>query len=209
MKKFRRTNRRNRAVVGIDEVGRGALAGPVTVAVVALEREAQSVRRKALGKLRDSKRLSAKKREAWFAHFKSLPGLHYVVARVYPRQIEKRNISRAANLAAYRALIRLREKRKVKSAKFRIYLDGGLYLKDKGTSAELGAKTVVRGDERIAVVAVASIIAKVSRDRFMARLAKRHSGYGFELHKGYGTRAHFAAIRRLGPTPAHRRTFLV
>ncbi len=88
------------------------------------------------------------------------------------------------------------------------FLDGGLYIGHRAKSEALGAKTIVKGDEKIPAVAIASIIAKVSRDRMMKRLARNFPRYGFEQHKGYGTRAHFAAIRRFGLTPAHRRTFL-
>jgi ribonuclease HII len=154
-----------------------------------------------LSALHDSKKLTPKQRDAWYAHLTRHPRIRYAVARVYPRQIEKRNISRAANLAAWRAFTRL-------AVRGRVFLDGGLFLKDKAHSASLKAKTIIKGDENIPAVAMASIIAKVTRDRFMKRMAEHYPGYGFELHKGYGTRAHLAAVRRIGPSPIHRRTFL-
>jgi ribonuclease HII len=176
--------------------------------------------------LRDSKKLTPKQREAWYAHLTKHPRVHYAIARVYPRQIEKRNISRSANLAAHRAFARLTTHHKLLTTNLRTYLDGGLYIGNAGerkkikpglvrtflrlpaSSPRLSATTVVRGDEKVPAIAMASIIAKVHRDRLMQRLAKKYPGYGFELHKGYGTHAHLAAIRRLGPSPAHRLTFL-
>ena len=192
-------------VIGIDEVGRGALAGPVVVGVVCIPKKL-ILRNKKLGQLRDSKKLSAAKREAWFDHFRTLPDVRYALARVYPRQIEKRNISQAANLAAHRALGRLITKNK--RQKNEIYLDGGLFIKNREFSTALGATTIVKGDEKIRAIAVASIIAKVSRDRFMKKLSKKHPGYGLEIHKGYGTRMHRAALMKLGPSVIHRQTFL-
>ncbi len=208
-----------RYVIGIDEVGRGPLAGPVVVCAVAakgkwrfdrperLTVEGQIANSK-LPKLRDSKKLSERQREAWYAHLTKHRRVRYAIARVYPRQIEKRNVTKAANVAAFRAFARLAEKYQVSGIKYQVFLDGGLFLKNKVHSKALGARTVVRGDEKIPAVAMASIIAKVHRDRLMKRLAKRYPGYGFEVHKGYGTRAHLAAIRRMGPSPAHRKTFL-
>jgi ribonuclease HII len=160
------------------------------------------------GKLRDSKKLTPKQREAWSAYFKTVPGLWYALARVYPRQIEKRNISGAANLAAFRAFERLALTSHLKPQASRVYLDGGLYVKNRAYSVAMGARTIVKGDEKIPAVAIASIIAKVFRDRLMKRLAQKHPKYGFEAHKGYGTAAHFAAIRRFGLTAAHRLTFI-
>ena len=200
-------------IIGIDEVGRGALAGPVVVAAVVVVRGRGRVADDNLGKLRDSKKLSAKQREAWFGIFKSRSDIKFTVARVYPRRIEKLNISGAANLAAGRACRNLMEHgmRSIEQGRRTdIFLDGGLYLRNRKTQ-ELhhpNAKTVIKADEKIPAVAIASIIAKVYRDRFMRRLSKKCPGYGFELHKGYGTRAHYAALRRHGPSLFHRLTFL-
>ncbi len=194
-------------IVGIDEVGRGCLAGPVVV-VAAMVRG--NFKNPKLGKLKDSKKLSAKQREAWFSYFKNNSHITYAVARVYPRQIEILNISQAANLAAHRAFSRLARKQALsrgKLGKTKIFLDGGLYLKNRASQPS-NAKTVIKGDEKIRAVAVASIVAKVARDNFMRRLGKKYPEYGFEIHKGYGTKVHLAAIRRFGPTAAHRLTFL-
>jgi ribonuclease HII len=191
--------------VGLDEVGRGALAGPVVVA-------AALVIGRPFGKatLKDSKKLSAKQREVWYRRFLNHPKIVFAVARVYPREIEKRNISQAANLAASRAYKKLVAHPKLNLKKHHVFLDGGLYLGNKlWQSVNVrSAKTLPKADENIAAVAVASIIAKVQRDRFMCRLANQYPAYGFEVHKGYGTKRHQAALARAGACYAHRKTFL-
>ncbi|HVN26777.1 MAG TPA: ribonuclease HII [Candidatus Paceibacterota bacterium] len=192
-----------RQVIGIDEVGRGCLAGPVVVVAALVTGRVGDA---ALGPLRDSKKLTRLQREAWFDHLTKSPRVRFALARVYPRQIEKRNISRAANVAAQRAYERLAARERA-GRRARVFLDGGLYIGSR-SAQPAHAKTVIKGDEKIPAVAVASIIAKVSRDRFMARLGKKFPAYGFEIHKGYGTAAHRKAIRENGPTPAHRLTFL-
>lgn len=200
-------------IVGIDEVGRGALAGPVVVAAAALLQKAGPPRSVALGPLKDSKKLTAKKREAWCAYFNDHTQIQFAVARVYPRQIERRNISKAANVAAERAFDRLVQKYRL-DPKISVFLDGGLFL---GNSSQRGigdqgkiknAKTIIKGDEKINAIKVASIVAKVHRDKFMRGLAKKYPAYGFEVHKGYGTTAHMAAIKKHGASAAHRLTFL-
>lgn len=213
IKNSSRNRTRRKFVIGIDEVGRGALAGPVTVVAVAAPKNLE-FRIWNLGRLRDSKKLSAKQREAWFTYFKDHPQIEYAVARVYPRAIERMNISAAANLAALRAFSRLVAKCQVSGVKCQVFLDGGLHLgnprspRQSAFSQRMSARTVVRGDEKIKAVAIASIIAKVYRDRLMARLAKQYPQYGFEIHKGYGTKAHLAAIRKHGASGMHRLTFL-
>jgi ribonuclease HII len=193
-------------IIGLDEVGRGALAGPVVVAA-AMIKAGRGVGRNQLGKLKDSKKLSPKKREAWFAYFKGHPKISFAVARVYPRGIERLNISQAANLAAERAYKRLIANGTWPTGKCRIYLDGGLFLGGKNKQPK-NAKTIVKGDEKITAVKIASIIAKVHRDRFMVRLAKKYPAYGFSIHKGYGTKMHLRALEVHGPRKVHRLTFL-
>ncbi len=211
-------------IVGIDEVGRGALAGPVVVAAALLPAKA-SFKNHKLGLLKDSKKLSAAQREAWLSFFLNhggaggdarggiegnaapAPKVICAIARVYPRQIERHNISNAANLAAARAFARLEKSAGLKR-KTKVFLDGGLFLGNHKNIGFPNAKTIVKGDEKINAVKVASIIAKVHRDRFMQRLAKKYPKFGFEIHKGYGTKLHRAAIAKHGPSPAHRLTFL-
>ena len=192
-------------IIGIDEVGRGPLAGPVVVAAVSLPKGFRLP--KNLGPLRDSKKLTHAARERWFGWLKNESRLKFALARVYPATIDRLNISRAANQAALRAFTQLTAKHHVSRVRCQVFLDGGLYLGSKQAMPK-NARTVIRGDERIPAVALASIVAKVTRDRFMARLAKQYPGYGFERHMGYGTRGHYLALRRLGRTPAHRASFL-
>jgi ribonuclease HII len=186
--------------IGIDEVGRGALAGPVFVAAAMMPSNLH------FKKLKDSKKLSARQREAWCEQFIAHPNISFAVARVYPRQIEKRNISRAANLAARRAIKKLLKSDEQFSTP--IFLDGGLYLGNKKWQTKNTiANTMVKADEVIGAVMVASIIAKVHRDRFMVKLAKRYPKYGFEIHKGYGTKQHRQMIMEYGVSEMHRKTF--
>jgi ribonuclease HII len=191
-------------VIGIDEVGRGPLAGPVILAAVCLP-SGFRVRSK-LGKLKDSKKLLPKKREAWAEYLKSHPEVKYALARIYPRGIEKLNISRAANLAAYKACLHLISQNSLKFGRFKIYLDGGLY--PRSSKVSLVSKTVVRGDEKFTAIKIASILAKVERDRYMTKLAKKYPVYDFQKHKGYATKAHRKALKIHGPSEAHRLTFL-
>jgi ribonuclease HII len=197
--------RSSKYVVGIDEVGRGALAGPVTVAAAAIP-TGLNARSKKLGKLKDSKKLTPKQREAWFSQFKNHPQIKYAVARVYPRAIEQMNISGAANLAALRAYRRLAARYPLDSNFCKVYLDGGLFLGSREKQPK-NAKTIIRGDEKIEAISMASIIAKVHRDHAMVRLAKQYPRYGFDAHKGYGTKIHLRAIKKYGSSKAHRMSF--
>jgi len=199
-----------RWVVGIDEVGRGALAGPVVVAaaMVAVDTKGRIIHSPFRG-LKDSKKLSPRQREEWVAYFKKYPTVRFATARVYPRGIEKFNISAAANKAALSAFNQLLINNKL-PLNTPIFLDGGLFLGSKKRQREQQktAKSMAKADENIPAVAAASIVAKVARDRFMVRLAKKYPQYGFDLHKGYGTNIHMKAIRKNGPCDAHRLTFL-
>lgn len=196
--------RKKKYIIGIDEVGRGALAGPVVVAAVCLPAN-MKISGKKLGALKDSKKLSPKSRELWAEYFKSVKKVSYKVAGVHPRAIEKINISQAANRAASRASDRLIDSLGLPPDNFKIFLDGGLFIKN---GEEYGAKTVIKADEKIAAVKAASIIAKVRRDKYMEKLSKKHPRYGFHIHKGYGTKMHLDAIRRHGPSKVHRLTFI-
>ncbi|TSC82090.1 MAG: ribonuclease HII [Parcubacteria group bacterium Gr01-1014_20] len=190
-------------VIGLDEVGRGSLAGPVVVAAVLIPKGLRIMNYE-LGIMKDSKKVNSQKREKWFRFFKNHPDVLYTLARVYPKKIDQINISNAANLAALHAYERL-----VSGIIYKVpdvYLDGGLYL--GGGKNRIPAKTVIRGDEKITAIKIASIIAKVSRDKFMARLAKKYPKYNFETHKGYGTKRHIQVIKKFGPLIVHRRSFL-
>lgn len=196
-------------IIGIDEVGRGAVAGPLAVAALALP-AGFKVKKLAAAlnlPLRDSKKLTPLCREKWHYHLSLQPEILFKIATVSARMIDRRgNISKSANRAASRALRRLINEFQIKKA--RVFLDGGLYLRNSKKPFEKSAKTVVKGDEKIEAVKLASIIAKVHRDRLMKRWHKKIPAYGFHRHKGYGTKKHFAAIRRHGPSKIHRLTFL-
>jgi len=212
--------------IGIDEVGRGSLAGPVTVAALAAPPRLKFQIPGLV--LKDSKRLSVGERLRWFEYLKNHQLIFFAVASVSPKVIDRINISRAANLAATRALKRLLvqlEQSPVPSgrlqianqhrlaAKCKVFLDGGLYVDKKLLTAchwsPKNVRTVVRGDERYACVKLASVAAKVIRDRHMANPKLDGRGrYQLARHKGYGTAAHLAAIKKYGPTAMHRLTFL-
>lgn len=174
---------------GVDEVGRGPLAGPVVAGAVILQPNAR------LEGLRDSKRLSARQRESLAVQIKEQAWC-WSLGRAEVAEIDRLNILRASHLAMQRAVGNLD-------------LLPGLLLVDGNLlpNFSIAAVAVVRGDARVPQISAASIIAKVARDAEMVRLARIYPGYGFEKHKGYGTLAHLAALERLGPCPLHRRSF--
>ncbi len=190
-----------RYIIGIDEVGRGCLAGPVVVAAAAVPAGFSPHP----SDLRDSKQLTEREREAWVAELSRNSRIQVSFARVSPVNIDRKNIANAANLAALRAFQRLiRENPFLSEAG--IFLDGGLYLGRRGLVHR--ALTVVNGDEYVRAIQVASIFAKVHRDRYMAKLARKFPAYGFEINKGYATRTHRQALLKNGPTSVHRLTFI-
>lgn len=174
---------------GVDEVGRGPLAGPVVAGAVILQPNAR------LEGLRDSKRLSARQRESLAVQIKEQAWC-WALGRAEVAEIDRLNILRASHLAMQRAVGNLD-------------LLPGLLLVDGNLlpNFSIAAVAVVRGDARVPQISAASIIAKVARDAEMVRLARIYPGYGLEKHKGYGTLAHLAALERLGPCPLHRRSF--
>ncbi len=206
-------------VIGVDEAGRGPLAGPVAVGAVKMACQsgeparatlAKFIGRATLPRLRDSKQLNEKQREIWFAVLKraKLAGkLDFAVSLVSHRVIDKKGISFAIKLGIKRAISRLtvgQARLNLASKECRVLLDGGL----KAPAEFINQKTIIRGDEKEPIISLASIVAKVTRDRHMARMAKKYPNYGFEKHKGYGTKKHLAAVRRQGVTPIHRTSFL-
>jgi len=197
--------KKSKYIIGIDEVGRGALAGPVVVAALAAPVNLKFKISNLKLKLKDSKRLSPKQREIWFERIKK-HSMFYAIANVSPKIIDKINISKAANLAATSALKALIKNYKLRIKNCRVYLDGGLFLNSK--FCILNSTTVVKGDEKISAISLASIVAKVSRDRQMVKLHKKYPKYGFDKHKGYGTKRHFKAIKKHGWSKIHRLTFL-
>src|SRR3990167_6131113 len=182
-----------RYIVGIDESGRGPLAGPITLAYVACP---ASIFRRNFKGIKDSKKLTLKKREEWFRHLKAHPHLEYGVTSVGARTIDYKGISRSVKIGIKRLVSRLSVKPKM------ILLDGSLYA-----PPEYPQKTIIKGDEKIPIIAAASVMAKVTRDRKMTRLAKKFPDYSFEIHKGYGTKLHCKLVKKYGLCDIHRRSF--
>jgi ribonuclease HII len=191
-------------IVGVDEVGRGPLAGPVAVGAVAVDSEIYNSRlKKELKGIRDSKKLSERKREEWFGRVKLAEkrgDIRFAVSFTSPAIIDKKGIV----FSIQRALNQSVAKLKVKPEKAKVFLDGGL----KAGKEYKNQKTIIHGDDLIQVISVASVVAKVTRDRLMRRVAKKFPHYGFEAHKGYGTKAHYFAIKKYGTTKIHRQSFL-
>lgn len=177
-------------VCGIDEAGRGPLAGPVCAAAVILPPHVQ------IDGLNDSKKLSDKRRRELFPQILE-KAVAYGVAFADHNEIDAINILQATFLAMERAVDLL-------DIKPEILLIDGNRKKEFGIAAE----TVVHGDSLSASIAAASVLAKVTRDDYMLKIAGEYPGYGFDIHKGYGTKAHYAALAQYGPTPIHRMTFL-
>lgn len=178
-----------RRIAGVDEAGRGPIAGPVVAAAVRLDPG------RVPAGLNDSKKLTAARREALFA---ALSGVADVsVALASPEEIDRLNILQATFLAMRRAVAGLAR------APDHLLIDGNRLPPDLSCPAE----AVVKGDARALSIAAASIAAKVTRDRIMADLARQHPGYGWERNAGYPTAEHLAALKTLGVTACHRRTF--
>ena len=176
-------------VAGVDEAGRGPLAGPVVAAAVVLNPA------RAIAGLADSKLLDAARREELAGEIRA-HALAWAIGRAEVAEIDRINILRASLVAMRRAVDAL-------AVPVRLaYVDGHI-------APALGCAVVpvIRGDAKVAAISAASILAKVARDAEMTAAAGRYGGYGFERHKGYPTPAHLAALRRLGPTPLHRRSF--
>src|SRR3989344_863014 len=197
-------------VIGIDEVGRGPLAGPVTVAAVAVSKNFQFSISNFQKPLRDSKKLSAKQREEWYRWIKIQKSkfknqkLFYSIASCYPKTIDRINITQAANLAASRALEKLVGMLDVRS-EMKILMDGGLYINHP--TSHISPRTIKKGDEKYNCIMLASIVAKVKRDRIMKRNHKKFPQYGFDEHFGYGTKKHMAALKKYGFSTIHRLSF--
>ena len=177
-------------ICGVDEAGRGPLAGPVCAAAVILPREAE------IPGLNDSKKLSDKKRRELFPIIKE-KAICYGIGLASHEEIDEINILQATYLAMERALAQL-----VVTPQ-QVLIDGNR-TKDFG----LPVKTVVHGDSLSMSIAAASVLAKVTRDDLMLEMAKEYPQYGFEIHKGYGTKAHYEALRTYGACPIHRNSFL-
>ena len=176
-------------VAGVDEAGRGPLAGPVVAAAVILD-DCRPIKG-----LADSKKLSAAKRELLFDEIRA-KALCCCVAEASVQEIDELNILQATLLAMRRAVAGLRLKPSL------VLVDG-----NRLPVLDVRAEAIVKGDAKVAAISAASILAKVTRDHGLEALHEKYPDYGFDKHKGYGTAVHLEALRRLGPTPHHRRSF--
>lgn len=176
-------------IAGVDEVGRGPLAGPVVAAAAAFPKNSL------FPKVDDSKKLTDARRRTLREEIISIPGIQYSIIEISPAEIDKINILRASHLAMKKAVSQL-------SGVDFVFIDG-LPVPDFPFPNE----AIVKGDAKSASIAAASILAKVHRDDLMTELALTYPEYGFEKHKGYGTAKHLEALRKFGPCPIHRKSF--
>lgn len=191
-------------IIGIDEAGRGPLAGPVSVAAVLVNKDLfkKILKEGMLVGLTDSKKLSENKRENLFKKIKELEKaevLKFSVTLIGVKTIDQRGIAFALRLGIKRILKRLQ----INPKEVSILLDGSLYAPD----IFINQKTIIRGDFTEPIISTASIIAKVHRDHYMKRIAHKSPKYDFEIHKGYGTRNHIKKIRMYGISKFHRKSF--
>jgi ribonuclease HII len=185
-------------LIGVDEAGRGPLAGPVTAAAAYIPPTAYPF----LTEVNDSKKLSQKKRESLLAGMR-VCGVRFGFGFASPREIDELNILNATFKAMSRAVGRLASAFGAESSEALVLVDGPHKIRDFAFRQE----ALVNGDGKSLAIAAASIFAKVVRDRWMSQLDLRWPGYGFAVHKGYGTRAHMASLNRMGPCPEHRLSF--
>jgi len=189
-----------KVIVGLDEVGRGGLSGPVTAAAVTVQRFS-IFNPQFLKELKDSKKLSPRKRKEIFEMLRNLPKVKWGIGRVSEKVIDKINILQATKLAMERAVKKL----KVKNGKLKIdflIIDGNFKI-----DSDIPQKSIVKGDEKVFLIKLASIVAKVTRDRAMLRYHKKYPKYRFDKHKGYGTKLHFKMLKKYGPCKIHRKSF--
>ena len=192
-------------VAGVDEAGRGPLAGGVYAACVSVPLAlAEDLLRDAWASVNDSKKLTPRRREALAAVIKATPGCTWAIASASPAEIDRLNILRATHLAMRRAVEDVAAKLgadSLEAADVSILVDG------LPVASLPNSTSVVKGDSKSLLIAAASILAKTARDADCLRLEREYPGYGFAKHKGYPTPAHVAALMRLGPCPEHRRSF--
>ncbi|HTH93339.1 MAG TPA: ribonuclease HII [Candidatus Paceibacterota bacterium] len=188
-------------VVGIDEVGRGPVAGPVYVCAVAMT---ETVYKKAVWPgLTDSKKMTAKAREQWHTEVRAIEkrgALLIAISSRSAKMIDKKGISACIRECIAECL----EKLGIEARDARVLLDGSL----KAPTQYKNQETIIKGDLKEKIISLASVVAKVERDHYMIALAKKHPAYLWQQNKGYGTKMHIAAIKKWGLTPFHRKSFL-
>jgi ribonuclease HII len=212
------------SIIAVDEVGMGSLAGPVVVCAVKFGKSFFGENHKNLNRLKDSKLLNHRQRERYAKELSGIKGISYKIRYAYPKTIDRLNIYRAARMAMKRAVLNFQRRgpvaphpaspqitsglagvpsRATPIAKIIVLVDGP----HKIPRLSMEQMTIVKGDRKVFSIACASVLAKVYRDRMMKRYAKRYPDYGFEIHKGYGTKNHYLQLSILGPSDIHRRSF--
>ena len=182
-------------VAGLDEAGRGPLAGPVVAAAVCVNSKFKNSNLKLiLDKVNDSKKLSEKQREEIYKILTNNKDIKWAVGIVSEKNIDKINILQATKLAMKTAAEKL-------NPDFSL-IDGNFKLNIK-----ISQKSIIKGDQKVFSISAASIIAKVTRDKIMGKMHKKYPLYGFDKHKGYGTKLHFESLEKFGPCKIHRKTF--
>lgn len=190
-------------VMGIDEAGRGPLAGPVVAAAVSVPLAlAESLIVGDWSKVNDSKKLTAAVRDSLACTIKTTKGCLWAIASASPQEIDRLNILKATHLAMRRAALSLAERYGSNEVKFSILVDGLAV-----PSLPFPSRNLVKGDSKSLLVAAASILAKTARDEYCKKMDAAYPEYGFSRHKGYPTPEHLDVLRRLGPCSEHRRSF--
>lgn len=190
-------------VVGIDEAGRGPIAGPVAVGGVIIRADILAkMKRSDLRGIRDSKKLTEKAREGWLAKMRVWGGegkINFAVTLISSTEIDRNGIAPSIRKGIASVLRKL----EADPRRARVLLDGGI----RAPAEFISQKTIIKGDEKEVIIALASIAAKVTRDKKMCRFAEHFEAYGFEVHKGYGTKMHYASIKKWGLVAIHRKSF--
>lgn len=190
-------------VMGIDEAGRGPLAGPVFAAAVSLPVAlAETLAAGTWAGVNDSKKLDEKRRSLLAETIKSTPGCLFAIESASSQEIDRLNILKATHLAMRRAALSLAEKGSCGESTFSILVDG-LPV----PSLPFPSQNIIKGDAKSLFIAAASILAKTARDAYCIDMESKYPGYGFAIHKGYPTPAHLEILKKLGPCPEHRRSF--
>ncbi len=196
--------KKQKIIVGVDEVGRGPIAGAVLACALIMFRPTPLLLAEEWGEsgklFRDSKKLSAKQRESIHELLKKDPRVEWGIGKVSERVIDKINIFQATKLAMVKAVSAL--EKKIGRPADLLLIDGNF-----GIDISRKQKSIIKGDEKVFLISLASIVAKVERDRLMTRLHKKYPQYGFASHKGYGTKLHRVMIEQHGPCPLHRQSF--
>lgn len=213
MQKLQKTKKNGyKYIIGIDEVGRGPVAGPVAVCASLINfgmsrSDSQKIRKifndKKLPALRDSKKLSEKGRDSWF-DFVINNKIEFSLSYASAKEIDKKGIAVCIRALIKKNLESLKTKVNFKYEEVLVLLDGGL----KAPEEYINQETIIKGDDKEPIISFASIYAKVSRDRLMTKLSKKFPEYLFEKHKGYGTKNHMEAIKAFGVSKHHRASFL-